>query len=83
MTDPRTFGVHARVQVRWLAGIPSALVTGFFRAVIPLPPSMAMHDADDIEAILKPNADHFAVESITRGVRDGRVVYWVVFTCLF
>ncbi|MCC6695412.1 MAG: M48 family metalloprotease [Candidatus Hydrogenedentes bacterium] len=52
-------GVHARVQVRWLAGISSALVTGFFRTVILLPASMATRmTPDEIEAILAHEFAH-------------------------
>ncbi|MCC6490503.1 MAG: HEAT repeat domain-containing protein, partial [Candidatus Hydrogenedentes bacterium] len=52
-------GVHARVQVRWLTGISSALVTGFFRTIILLPASMATRmTPDEIEAILAHEFAH-------------------------
>lgn len=52
-------GVRVRVQVRWLAGISSALVTGFFRTVILLPASMATRmTPDEIEAILAHEFAH-------------------------
>ena len=52
-------GVRARVRVRWLAGLSSALVTGFFRTVILLPASMATRmTPDEIEAILAHEFAH-------------------------
>lgn len=52
-------GVRVRVQIRWLAGISSALVTGFFRTVILLPASMATRmTPDEIEAILAHEFAH-------------------------